>query len=166
MTRAEAALLARQAGVADELGRVDVRRRFHQRDVVVQLAVGGISETLVSVDSPHREDPLGCLGALQLVLPQHDPPAASILCFPSDSPQHGSLRRLWGPFLGFPAKPLNVGAGGGVYLLLEAVRGSEDPVLVDQSSTTDMNEMLTSPGTNLWGRSADIYHLPIYVKCF
>lgn len=88
---AEAGLLARQAGVADEVGRVDVRRRFHQRDVVVQLAVGGISETLVSVDSLHRENPLHRLGALQLMLPQDDPPAPSILCFTSDSQKQPSI---------------------------------------------------------------------------
>lgn len=53
---------------------------------------------------------------------------------------------------------------GGVYLLLEAVSSSKDPVLVDQSSSTDMNEMFTSPGTNLWETTADIYQLPIYIK--
>lgn len=46
-----------------------------------------------------------------------------------------------------------------VFLLLEAVSSSEDPVLVDQSSTTDMNVMFTSPGTNLWGTTADLYQL-------
>lgn len=160
MSRAEAGLLARQAGVADEVGRVDVRRRFHQRDVVVQLTVGGIAEALVSVDSLHRENPLHRLGTLQLMLPQDDPPAPCILCFASGSPKHGSVRRLCGPRVALVV----VCSRGSVYLLLEAVSSSKDPVLVDQSSSTDMNEMFTSPGTNLWETTADIYQLPVYVK--
>lgn len=164
VSRAEAGLLARQAGVADEVRRVDVCGRFHQRDVVVQLAVGGISETLVPVDSLHRENPLYCLGTLQLMLPQDDPPAPSILCFTSGSPEHGSVRHLCGLSLVFLWNHLIICARGSVYLLLEAVSSSKDPVLVDQSSTTDMDEMFTSPGTNLWERTANIYfQLPVYV---
>lgn len=90
VSRAQAGLLARQAGVADEVGGVDVRGRLHQRDVVVQLAVGGVAEALVPVDPLHREDPLHRLRALQLVLPQDDPPAPSVLGFTSEGPEHGS----------------------------------------------------------------------------
>lgn len=81
MTRVEAGLLARQAGVADEVGWVDVGGGLHQGDVVVQLAVGRVAEVLVPVDPLHGEDPLCRLRALQLVLPQDDPPAAGILRF-------------------------------------------------------------------------------------
>lgn len=81
VSRVEAGLLARQAGVADEVWRVDVCGSLHQGDVVVQLAVSRVSEVLVSVDPLHRENPLCRLWALQLVLPQDDPPAPSILCF-------------------------------------------------------------------------------------
>lgn len=151
MSWAEAGLLARQAGVADEVGRVDVRRRFHQRDVVVQLAVGGIPETLVSVDSLHRENPLHRLGTLQLMLPQDDPPAPSILCFTSGSQKQLSICVA---LILVSSEPISI-----VFLLLEAVSSSEDPVLVDQSSTTDVNEMFTSPGTNLWDTTADLYQL-------
>lgn len=113
VSRAEAGLLARQAGVADEVGRVDVRRCFDQRDVVVQLAVGGVAEALVPVDPLHRENPLHRLGTLQLVLPQDDPPAPSILCFPSGSPKHGSVRRSCGSCFGFPVKPFEFLCWGG-----------------------------------------------------
>lgn len=49
-------------------------------------------------------------------------------------------------------------------LLLEAVSSSEDPVLMDQSSSTDVNEMLASPGTNLRARPADVDQLLISLK--
>lgn len=58
VSRVEAGLLARQAGVADEVRRVDVCGSLHQGDVVVQLAVSRVSEVLVSVDPLHREYPL------------------------------------------------------------------------------------------------------------
>lgn len=51
------------------------------------------------------------------------------------------------------------GGGRGGSLLLEAVSSSEDPVLVDQSSSTDVNEMFTSPGTNLRATPADVDQL-------
>lgn len=87
VSRVEAGLLARQAGVADEVWGVDVRCSLHQGDVIVQLAVSGVSEVLVPVDSLHRENPLCCLGPLQLVLPQDDPPAPRILSFTPEMPK-------------------------------------------------------------------------------
>lgn len=81
MTRIEAGLLARQAGVADEVGRVDVGGSLHQGDVVVQLAVGRVAEVFMPVDPLHRENPLRRLWALQLVLPQDNPPASCIFSF-------------------------------------------------------------------------------------
>lgn len=83
MSRFEAGLLARQAGVADEVGRGDICAGLHQGDVIVQFAVHGVTEALMAVDSLHRENPLDSLRALQLVLPQDDPPAPSILSFTS-----------------------------------------------------------------------------------
>lgn len=56
------------------------------------------------------------------------------------------------------------GGQGGGSLLLEAVSSSEDPVLVDQSSSTDVNEMFTSPGTNLRARPAGVDQLLISLK--
>ena len=43
-------------------------------------------------------------------------------------------------------------------LLLEAMSSSEDPVLVDESSSTDMDVVLTASGTNL--RHTEHTHLP------
>lgn len=83
VSRFEAGLLARQAGVADEVGREDVRRSLHQGDVVVQLAVSWVTEVLMPVNSFHWENPLSRLRALQLVLPQDDPPAPGIFSFTS-----------------------------------------------------------------------------------
>ena len=79
VSRLKAGLLARQAGVADKVGRQDVRAGFHQGDVVVQLAVRGVAEVLVAVDALHRDHSLGDLGAFELVLPQDDPPAGRVL---------------------------------------------------------------------------------------
>lgn len=142
MSRIEAGLLARQAGVADEVWRDDIRGGLHQGDVVVQLAVSRVTEVLVAVDPLHGEDPLCCLWALQLVLPQDDPPAPSILCFTPERPERKvkTSNLLFCSVFFFCIY---------VFLLLEAVSSSEDPVLVDESSSTDMNVMFTSPGTNL-----------------
>lgn len=115
VSRLEADLFARQAGVADEVRGQDVCAGLDQSDVVVQLAVGRVPEALVSVDPLHRENPLRRLRALQLVLPQNDPPAAGVFCFS----------------------------------LLETVGRGEDPVLVNQSPSTNMNVVFTSSGTNL-----------------
>lgn len=49
----------------------------------------------------------------------------------------------------------------GVFLLLEAVSSRQDPVLVDQGSTTHVDEVFTSPGTNLEQR---VYQAAIYRK--
>ncbi|KAG7222280.1 hypothetical protein INR49_027284 [Caranx melampygus] len=65
--RLQAGLLARQAGVADEVGGEDVCAGLHQGDVVVQFAVSRITEVLMSVDPLHWENPLCRLGALQPV---------------------------------------------------------------------------------------------------
>ena len=80
VSRLQAGLLARQAGVADKVGRQDVCAGFHQGDVVVQLAVRGVAEVLVAVDALHGDHSLGDLGAFELVLPQDDPPAGRVLC--------------------------------------------------------------------------------------
>lgn len=87
VSRVEAGLLARQAGEADEVWGIDVYGSLHQGDVIVQLAVSRVSEILVPVDSLHWENPLHRLWALQLVLPQDDPPAPSILSFTPETPR-------------------------------------------------------------------------------
>lgn len=74
-------LLARQAGVADEVSGLNVRGSFDQCDVIVQLTVSRITEVLVSVDPLHGENSLSGLRSLQLVLTQNDTPAVSVLCF-------------------------------------------------------------------------------------
>ena len=81
VSRIEAGLLARQAGVADEVGGQDVGGGLHQGDVVVQLAVRGVAEVLVAVDALHGERPLRRLRALQLMLAHNDPPTAGVLRF-------------------------------------------------------------------------------------
>lgn len=86
VSRIEAGLLAWQAGVADEVWRDDICGSLHQGDVVVQLAVSRVTEVLVPVDSLHGENSLCCLWALQLVFPQDDPPAPSILSFTPKRP--------------------------------------------------------------------------------
>ena len=83
VSRLEAGLLARQAGVADEVGRHDVRAGFHQGDVVIQLAVRRVAEVLVAVDALDGDHSLWDLGALELMLPQDDAPAAGVLGFTS-----------------------------------------------------------------------------------
>lgn len=54
----EAGLLARQAGVADEVGGGNVCASLHQSNIIIQFAVHGIAEVLMTVDPLHRENPL------------------------------------------------------------------------------------------------------------
>lgn len=44
-------------------------------------------------------------------------------------------------------------AVGGGLLLLETVSGGQDPVLVDEGSAADVDEMFASSGTNLRHRA-------------
>lgn len=44
-------------------------------------------------------------------------------------------------------------------LLLETVSSGQDPVLVDEGSTADMDEMFASPGANLQHRARDSQRL-------
>lgn len=78
----EDGFLARQACVADEVGREDVGGGLHQGDVIIQLTVCRVTEVLMPVDTLHREDPLGRFGAPQLVLAQYNPPRVGVLCLP------------------------------------------------------------------------------------
>lgn len=83
VARLQVDLLARQAGVADEVGWLDFSAGPHQGDVVVQLAVRWVTEVLVPVDALDWEHALCFLRALQLVLTQDDPPTSRILSLPS-----------------------------------------------------------------------------------
>lgn len=46
-----------------------------------------------------------------------------------------------------------------VALLLETVSSGQDPVLVDEGSAADMDEMFASSGSNLWHRARDSQRL-------
>ncbi len=76
-------LLARQAGIADEVTGLDVCGSFNQCDVIVQLTVGWITKALMPVDPLHWENTFSGLCSFQLMLTQNNTPVTSILCFSS-----------------------------------------------------------------------------------
>lgn len=156
----EVGLLARQAGVADEVSGLDILGSFDQCDVIIQLTVSRITEVLVSVDPLHRENSLSRLWSLQLVLTQNDTPAVSVLCF-SPGQQHTEkhfkhILHIFSflielSFIELELLPDSLCVFC-IYevLLLKAVCCSKNPVLVDQGPSAHMDVMFTSPGTDLW----------------